>query len=191
MGLIDWLVARLEGPLPPADPHEQDIARQAYADCLEAQLIGMGLPPDDALIVRLRGDEHGPPPFPVIMGVETQLVARMDDEQVVRNYWVVRDRLERVGAPAGIALHDRLLPPSAVTPVHPKPPTESTPADAQEPAVDAAALTIAASTREEDARHATAVALAADPTDAGDAPEALEPLEPASPADASSAEEER
>lgn len=115
MRLWERFLTMVSGDLPPPDDAEHTIARRAYADFLRAQLIGYGRPGCDALLAEIELEPEGEPcvpaSFDTLMGVETRLVDLMSDEQIERGYWIVRDRMNRVGSAAAITEHDRHVPP--------------------------------------------------------------------------------
>lgn len=130
LGAVVW--TWLVGAVPRANPADQDIARHAYADFLVAQVSGF-LPGNKELMQTLTEARQSLAPrtpvgrdrediltdaekdradsFARLMGVETRLAGMMSDDQVARNYWIVRDRFNRVGSEMAIAEHLRWGPP--------------------------------------------------------------------------------
>lgn len=122
MGFGNWLTNLALGSVPAADPADHDCARRAYADFLKAQLAGYG--PDGSqefkdfaaeIIAKDRlkpvEGESTTANFATVMGIETRMTGLMTDDQVARNYWVVRDRFNRVAGATGIAEHSRWTSP--------------------------------------------------------------------------------
>jgi len=110
-----WLL--VSGDLPPADNDDHEIARRAYADFLSAQLIGYAPVGSEALSQMLgspsdQQEDQRRVPFPVLMGVETRMLDLLSDERIEQSYWIVRDRMNRVGGASGIAEHNKRLPES-------------------------------------------------------------------------------
>lgn len=105
--VFSWLL----GDVPAADPSDQDIAREAYVDFLDAQLEGLAPAKADEMRLTLHGEGGtGPTDFATIMGVETRLAGALPPEDARRTYWIVRDRFMRVASLAAIAEHDRWVP---------------------------------------------------------------------------------
>lgn len=168
----------LRGDVPPANPADQAVARQAYADYLRAQIIGFAPATADDLLALLTtetidGVARNTASFAELMGVETRLVGALSDDLVDRTYWIVRERFGRVGSARAIGEHNRWSPPSLADPgeasaaAAPAPVPAPPPPDTDEdPAVDSAALDQAAADREATVRHEQALDIAAaDPPD--------------------------
>ena len=171
MGL-ETLIRWVRGDVRPADPSDQAVARQAYADYLRAQIAGFAPADADALLEKLTVGPLGEPaPFPDLMGVELRLVDALSDDLIERSYWIVRERFNRVAGAAAIAEHLAWSPVSlseTATVSDVPPPPEPKPDDA--PAVvDAATLASDAATRESELRrdHAAEIAGTAIPGAAG------------------------
>ncbi|MDB5705127.1 MAG: hypothetical protein JWN66_2243 [Sphingomonas bacterium] len=121
--VVEAILTWLSGGIPKGNPADQDIARHAYADFLGAQVAGF-LPDDKELKEELgkardkldahdkqEANEERTRSFSTLMGIETRLAGKMSDDQVSRNYWIVRDRFNRVASQMGIDEHVRWAPP--------------------------------------------------------------------------------
>lgn len=181
----------LAGEVPPARYEDQAIARQVYADYMRAQILGLKPAEGATLLTALQAESADgtlrAAAFPELMGVETRLVAALDDDMVEQAYWIVRERFNRVAPASVIEEHSRWAPPGLVEPDERMPITgaadpvqhvgsnaQTEPADdadAVEPTIDAAGLDSEAAVREAEMRHAAALQLAATPEpDHSDAP---------------------
>jgi hypothetical protein len=124
MGFTESFLNFFSGRVPAADPADQEIARKAYADFLEAQLLGFATPRSAELRQSLYcpgegaaeapdgcDDARKPADFPTLMGVETQLAGDLPDILAGRTYWIVRDRFHRVASPSALVEYSKWSPP--------------------------------------------------------------------------------
>jgi hypothetical protein len=115
-GITEIFLNVVCGRIPAADPADQEIARKAYADFLDAQLLGF----DTGKMAELRKMLYSPVPaegepgmpvdFPTLMGIETKLAGGLPDTLARRTYWIVRDRFNRVASPQALAEYAKWSP---------------------------------------------------------------------------------
>jgi hypothetical protein len=116
VGIAEIFLNVVCGRIPAADPADQEIARKAYADFLDAQLLGFATPKSAQLRKMLyfpvpaEGEPGKPVDFPTLMGIEAELAGDLPDSLARRTYWIVRDRFNRVASPAAVAEYAKWSP---------------------------------------------------------------------------------
>lgn len=164
MGWLDRWRGAL-GAFPPPDRDALDSARTAYASYLRALLVGLEPRRHRELLERIDGaqGDRSDTGMATLMGLETLIVTLMSGEQVRYHHWIVRDRLDRVGSPSGIARHEAEMPAALRRPAPPSSPTptpSATSSASEEPATVNPSLEEDAAEREAEVRASVAAELA-------------------------------
>lgn len=162
MGWLDRLRDTL-GAFPPPDHDALDSARAAYASYLRALLVGLEPKRHRELLERIDVAQRdgGDTGLATLMGLETLIVTLMTGEQIRYHHWIVRDRLDRVGSPSGIARHEAEMPAALRSPApRASPSPRPTALTLDDPAISVPSLEEGASEREAEVRASIAAELA-------------------------------